>query len=204
MRDVLRIIVAAGVGAFVGSVTTVVLQTIRQPSPATLIREFYATETAVYVSPHTLRKKMDKGETNYVLVDVRSPQEYENEHIVGAINIPAYKDPNTSISLESEREERDRIINAFRTLGRDRDIIVYCYSGPCMTGRKIGKLLAENGIYVKHLGVGWNEWRSFWNLWNHDAETPTDVRDYISTGKQPGKPKVKDMVSPCQVGELGC
>lgn len=198
------IIISALVGGLVGSlVTTVILQS-QKPSANKLIEDFYFTENAVHVSPHTLRKKMDKGETDYTLVDLRSRQEYEKEHIVTAINIPTYKDPNTSISLEGEKQEKERIISQFKALPKDKDIIVYCYSMPCMTGRKIGKLLAESSIYVKSLNIGWNEWRYFWTLWNHDSETPTDVKDYIVSGKEPGKAKIKDTFSPCKVGELGC
>lgn len=198
------VLISVIAGAVVGSMVTFLLLKTQKPTAQERIKDFYLTENAVYVSPHTLRKKMDKGETNYVLVDVRSPQEYEKEHIVGAINIPAYKDPNTSVSLETEKEEKERIINTFRMLGDKKEIVVYCYSMPCMTGRKIGKLLAENGIYVKHLGIGWNEWRYSWNLWNHDGETPTEVKDYVVSGNEPGKPKIKDIFSPCKVGELGC
>lgn len=46
----------------------------------------------------------------------------------------SYKDPDTSAY-----EEKDRIINEFKKLPKDKDIIVYCYSIPCMTGRKVGK-----------------------------------------------------------------
>lgn len=198
------IVISTLVGAITGSLVTYGFLQHKRPTSQKLISDFYLTETAVYISPHTLRKRMDKGEANYALVDVRSAQEYEKEHIVGAISIPAYKDPNTSMSLEIEKEERERIITAFQNLGKEKEILVYCYSMPCMTGRKIGKLLAENGIYVKHLGVGWNEWRYFWNLWNHDGETPTKVEDYVVSGKEPGKPKIKDNLTPCRVGELGC
>ena len=198
------ILISAVTAAVVGSMVTFFLMKAQQPSTQDRIKDFYLTENAVYVSPHTLRKRMDKGEMNYVLVDVRSPQEYGKEHIIGAISIPAYKDPNTSVSLETDKEEKERIINAFKNVGNEKEIIVYCYSMPCMTGRKIGKLLSEHNIYVKHLGIGWNEWRYSWNLWNHDGETPTDVNDYISSGKDPGKPTIKDTFSPCKVGELGC
>jgi len=198
------ILISAITGAVIGSVVTFFLVKSQQRTTQERIKDFYITENAVYVSPHTLRKRMDKGEMNYILVDVRSPQEYEKEHIVGAISIPAYKDPNTSVSLETEKEEKERIINAFKNLRNEKEIIVYCYSMPCMTGRKIGKLLAENGVYVKHLGIGWNEWRYSWNLWNHDGETPTDVKEYIVSGKESGKPMIKDTFSPCKVGELGC
>jgi len=62
-----------------------------------------------------------------------------------------------------------------------------------MTGRKIGKLLAENGIYVKSLNIGWNEWRYFWDLWNHDSETPTDGKDYIVSGGIPDSLKYPEL-----------
>ncbi|MBI4990793.1 rhodanese-like domain-containing protein [Candidatus Gottesmanbacteria bacterium] len=198
------ILIAAITGALVGSGVTFILIKNQRASEQELIKNFYLTENAVHVSPHTVRKNMDKGKTDFVLVDLRSPQEYEKEHIIGAINIPAYKDPNTSISLDTEQKEKDRIIRQFRDLGKDKEVIVYCYSMPCMTGRKIGKLLSENGIYVKSLNIGWNEWRYFWSMWNHDGEEPTEVKDYIISGKEAGKPKIKDTFSPCKVGELGC
>ncbi len=197
------IFISAIVGALIGSGVALVIPKFQKPTDKELIKEFYEVENAVYVSPHTLRKKMSKGETNdYILVDLRSPQEYEKEHIVTAVNIPAYKDPNTSAY-----DEKERIISSFKRLMEEnpkKEIIVYCYSMPCMTGRKIGKMLAENGIYVKHLGIGWNEWRYFWNLWNHDSETPTKVESFIVSGKEPGIPKATEFPSPCGKGEFGC
>ena len=194
------IIISALIGAVVGALTVFGVISYQKPSQEDLIKEFYDVENAVYVSPHGLRQKMSKGEIDdYILVDLRSAQEYEKEHIVAAINIPAYKDPETSAY-----NEVDRILSEFQKLLKDKEIIVYCYSMPCMTGRKIGKMLAENDIYVKHLGIGWNEWRYFWNLWNHDGETPSKMEDYIAKGKDPGKPKISELLSPCSEGEFGC
>lgn len=195
------IAVSALIGGLVGSGVTFALLRFQGPTANDLIKEFYLTENAVLVSPHSLRKMMDKGETNYVLVDLRSSQEYEKEHIVGAVNIPAYKDPDTSAY-----EEKDRIVAEFKKLGASgRDIIVYCYSTPCMTGRKVGKILVDKGIFVKHLGIGWNEWRYFWTLWNHEHEwETTNPGDYLVSGKEPGVPKKRDLPSPCAEGDLGC
>lgn len=197
------IIVSAIVGACVGSGAVFLLQNYRTPSAHELIKEFYKIENAVHVSPHSLRTKMSKGQTDgYILVDLRSQQEYEKEHIITAVNVPAYKDPNTSAY-----DEQERIVGQFKELvasNPGKEIIVYCYSTACMTGRKIGKMLAENGIYVEHLGIGWNEWRYSWNLWNHDGETPTRVEDFIARGKEPGIPKTQQLPSPCGEGEFGC
>lgn len=75
-----------------------------------------------------------------------------------------------------------------------------------MTGRKAGQMLAEKGIYVKHLGIGWNEWRYFWNLWNHEHEwDKTKVEDYVATGTEPGFLKIKSDSSVCSTdNEFGC
>ncbi len=175
----------------------------QKPTKNELISEFYATENAVYVSPHSIRKAMDKGEVAYTIVDLRSKEEYDKEHVVGAINIPAYSDPDTSAYGEV-----DRIVSEFKKLPTEKEIVVYCYSIPCMTGRKIGQMLAEHGIFVKHLGIGWNEWRYYWNLWNHEHEwEQTDVENYIQKGSEPGKSKVKvgGSETPCSLDNtFGC
>jgi rhodanese-related sulfurtransferase len=195
--------ISAIIGAIVGSATVFIFQSFKKPTKEELIKEFYLTEEAVHVSPHSLRRRMDKGDRNFILVDLRSPQEYEREHIIGAVNIPAYTDPNTPAY-----EERDRIIKQFRELiekNPGKEIITYCYSIPCMTGRKIGKMLAENGIYVKTLIIGWNEWRHFWTLWNHEHEwNATKPEDYIWKGKEPGIPVQREAPSPCGEGEFAC
>ena len=209
LNIILSIMIFTIIGAAIGSITTALILKSQTPKPvqktqSDYIKEFYEVENAVYVSPHSLRKSMDKGQLEVILVDLRSAQEYEASHIIGAINIPAYSDPNTSAYGEEER-----IISAFRKLPQGKDIVVYCYSMPCMTGRKIGLMLAKNGIFVKHLGIGWNEWRYFWNLWNHDAETPTFVENYIIGGKDPGTPRKVESApanpfTPCTAGQFGC
>lgn len=194
---VLNLIISVLIGLFVYSYAT------NKPTKEELIADFYAIENAVYVSPHGLRKAMDKGEMPYTIIDLRSAQEYEKEHMIGAINIPAYSDPDTSAYGDIER-----IVGEFKKLPQDKEIVVYCYSMPCMTGRKIGLMLSEHQIYVKHLGIGWNEWRYFWTLWNHELEwDQTKVEDYIWTGKEPGTPKRKDagLVTPCTLdNNFGC
>jgi len=157
-----------------------------EESKAKAIKEFYNAETEVSVSPHHIRKLMTKGNDSFVLVDVRSEEEYLEEHIIGALNVPAYKDRETSAY-----EDVDRIVTAFKTLTESnpgKEIILYCYSSACMTSKKVGKILADHDIFVKHLAIGWNEWRHAWVMWNHEHEWDTiKVEDYIVSGKEPGK-----------------
>jgi rhodanese-related sulfurtransferase len=146
---------------------------------------------------------MDAGHTNYILVDVRSEEEYRSGHIIGAINIPVYRSPNSSINLDTDVDEAAAIVENFRALPKDKEIIIYCYSAACMSGRKVGKLLAENGIYVKILNIGWNEWRYYWNMWNHEGET-AKVEDYIASGPEPGTVVKKNNSPSCSSGGFGC
>ncbi len=168
-----------------------------------LIRDYYATENLVSVSPHGMRLKMDAGEFNAVLVDLRSAEEYEAGHITGSINIPAYKDKNTP-----DYGAVERIVESFKLIPKEKEIIVYCYSTACMTSRKIGKMLVEHGIFVKHLNIGWNEWRNDWQGWNHQHEWySTWAYQYITTGKEAGEIKVrKENIdnATCPANGFGC
>lgn len=166
-----------------------------------LISDYYETENLVSASPHSLRKKMTDGKNDYILVDTRSAQEYEKAHITGAISIPAYKDPD-----HSAYDQVDRIVGEFAKLPKDKEIILYCYSTPCMTSRKIGKMLAEKNIFVKHLNIGWNEWRYDWTSWNHEHEwANTKATDYITSGKEPGVVPGGLVPPDCTLnGDTGC
>ncbi len=203
MEKIKFALIAIVFGIIGGAVSDLAISGFTVKSQNNLIEDFYLTENAVHISPHGLRGKMDKGINDFVLIDLRSQEEYEKEHIIGAVNIPAYKDKDTS-----DYGSVDRIVNSFKDLiskNPGKDIIVYCYSIPCMTGRKIGKILAEKDIYVKLLGIGWNEWRHFWNLWNHEHEwNQTIVTDYIASGKEPGIPKMKEVTQICTEGSFGC
>tara|TARA_Y100000310_G_scaffold340209_1_gene435209 strand:+ start:1483 stop:2112 length:630 start_codon:yes stop_codon:yes gene_type:complete len=198
------ILIAIIFGVIAGGITSFAISEFKaEPTEEELIKEFYDVENAVHISPHGLRKHMGE-DPDVVLVDLRSQEEYEEEHITGAINIPAYKDRD-----HSDYGAVDRIVGEFKrinTQNTNTEFIVYCYSSPCMTGRKVGKILTENDIYVKHLGIGWNEWRYFWTLWNHPHEWEiTNVEDYISVGPEPGEIK-KDLTGTgCPIeGGLGC
>ena len=60
---------------------------------------------------NTLNKKYKQGA---ILIDVRSPQEYKEGHLKGAILIPEYEIKNR---IEKELENKEK------------EIIVYCSSG---------------------------------------------------------------------------
>ncbi len=158
-----------------------------QELPQTRIANTYEDEMVTFVSPTTVKKYIDQKNKNYILVDLRSKQEYDTEHITTAINIPA-------VSLNT-----DQLVASFKRLPTNKEIIVHCYSASCTLGRQVGQTLAEHGIYVKEMDVGWNEWRYHWDLWNPGAG-PLDGKVYIVAGAaDPNAP-----IIPCTVGMFGC
>lgn len=156
--------------------------------------QYYASEVATMVSPHNVRERISHGDTGFILVDVRAKEDYEREHAVGAINI------DTSQDL-------DVVLAEFKALPDNKEIIMYCYSSACMNGRKAGNFLADNGVYVKEMTIGWNEWRYGWQMWNYDTEWDTyKVEDYVVSGSQPGElPESVGIPAPCPIGgSLSC
>lgn len=77
---------------------------------------------------------MDKDGS--ILVDVRTPKEFAEGHLEGAINIPV-------------DELRDRM----HELDKDKEIVEYCRVG--IRGYIAERILAQNGFKVKNISGGW-------------------------------------------------
>lgn len=161
------------------------------PSSSSRIKDHYDTETSVLISPSTLRKRMDAKDASYILVDLRSKAEYDKEHIITAINIPA-------VTMSKEH-----IIEAFKKLPKDKEIIIHCYSMVCMLGRQTGQMLAAHNIFVKELGIGWSEWKYYWSLWN-PGENQEKGKEYIAVSSDAEKSMPAPLMAPCTAGEFGC
>lgn len=145
---------------------------------------YYDSKVLVDVSPHWLRIAMSEWESKYIIVDLRSEDEYNTDHIITAVSIPAYKN-----RYESAYDDKERIVKAFHELQQqypDKKIVTYCYSGACMTSTKVWQMLAHEGINVQHLNIGWNERKYHWTLWNHEHERElSKAEDRIQTWSIP-------------------
>ncbi|MEM1700625.1 MAG: rhodanese-like domain-containing protein [Candidatus Anstonellales archaeon] len=138
--------------------------------------KYYEGKYFVEVSPYMLVNRISNQDDSFVLVDLRSELEYSRGHIVGAINIPV-------VGMDNET-----IVSKFRELVRqnpNKEIIVYCGSASCRLGDRIGYLLSINGINVRKLAVGWNEWKYYPKLFMGDVDI--DMREFIVEGSEPGK-----------------
>lgn len=161
-------------GGIVGGIIVLSISYYLLESKTNPFLDYYTTENAVAVSPHDLRMEMDKGGSDFIIVDLRSASEYGSEHIKWAINIPGIA--NDASPMEQEK----RIIAAFEKLPKNKRIIVHCYTHYCMLAKHVGLMLAKVGINVHELNIGWNEWRNEWDLWNGKGTSKSiNINNYI-------------------------
>lgn len=199
MKSQIKSIVVTSVISTIFAVgITTVLQNIGQPTAVEQnIASYYANSAATLKSPHSLRREMNRGYHDFVVVDTRAKSDYENGHITGAVNIDSDQDVAS-------------VIHDFRELSQnsDKPILIYCYSASCMNGRKVGNVLAQNGIFVHELTIGYNEWEFYPASWNYPEEHGTyKIENYITRGTEPGEPKtdLEALSEGCGVeGELSC
>ena len=146
MNQSQKLFIACGlIGALVGIISFAGTSALLPKSNADVFREFYSTETTVSVSPTDYLYGLRTGKQLGILVDLRTPEDYKAGHMVAAINIPA------------GQMDTAQIVAAFSKLPKNMTAINYCYSSDCMLSRNVGKALADNGIYAKHLTAGWLE-----------------------------------------------
>ena len=100
-------------------------------------REFEEQNKKYDINMSELKKLQNEGA---IIVDVRSPQEYKEGHIDGAISIPEYEIKKTGEKLLKNKDEK---------------IILYCSSGT--RSKKAQKILQKLGYKsVFNLYEGYN------------------------------------------------
>ncbi|CUS98811.1 Rhodanese-related sulfurtransferase [Candidatus Kryptobacter tengchongensis] len=100
------------------------------------------TSTYIDITPIEAREKIQKAK-NVLLLDVRTKEEFSEEHIKNALNIPVQE-------LEKRLDELKKYKNF--------EIIVYCRSGA--RSRRASEILVKNGFkFVYNLSGGIIEWK---------------------------------------------
>ena len=89
-----------------------------------------------------LQSALDRGES-IIVVDARSPQSFQQEHIPGAISLP-----HRTMSEESTRQ-----------LDRGALVVVYCDGIGCNASTKGALHMARLGFRVKELLGGLDWWK---------------------------------------------
>ena len=104
----------------------------------------FQSKLANETDPSDVYFDLQNGETDFLILDARSPEAFAKEHIPGAISMPHRK------------------INeaATATWQKDKLIVIYCYSPACNAAAKAAVKLISLGFTVKEMIGGieyWNE-----------------------------------------------
>jgi rhodanese-related sulfurtransferase len=109
----------------------------------------YEDKLSFGIDAWDLKTALESGE-NVVVIDARSPQAYEKEHIRGAINIP----------------HRKMTTEATKDLSRSALVVSYCDGIGCHASTKGALNLTKLGFRVKEL-IGGIDW---WKRDGHKTE----------------------------------
>ncbi len=114
---------------------------IIQASPAKL-RQYFEAKLAAELGPHNVKRLIDLGGRDFVILDVRTAQGYREGHLPGAINIPFEELPKRMQQLPKRKE-----------------IISYCWNVTCLLCTKASYVLASRGYKAREMIGGIASWR---------------------------------------------
>ncbi len=100
----------------------------------------YLGEEVESIGRDELRRRLRRGDV--VLVDVRSPEEFDAGHIEGARSIPL-----------------DELDDRLAELPADQEIVAYCRGPFCAYAHEAVRRLRDAGREARRLKDGWPEWQ---------------------------------------------
>jgi len=112
--------------------------------------------------PVVLAGKIKKGDSDYVLIDLRSQEEYDDGHITSAISVPVY---GTELLKTDGTIDAGMVKEAFRGKLDKKIAVLYGHSAYSSFPYEVAAVLDRGGRKVKVLGLGWNEWAHFKASW---------------------------------------
>jgi rhodanese-related sulfurtransferase len=103
----------------------------------------FASKLSVETDPSDVMLDLQRGQSSFVILDVRSNDDYEDCHIETAINIPHRQiNPESTIQLP-----------------KDKIIVTYCFGPGCNASTKGAMRLAALGFKVKEMIGGLEYWK---------------------------------------------
>ena len=103
---------------------------------------YFLRKLSCETDPADVYTDLQHGVTDFVLADVRSPQDYARSHAVGAINLP-----QATISADTTAH-----------LSKDKLLVVYCWGPGCNGATKAAAKLSALGFAVKEMIGGIEYW----------------------------------------------
>ena len=104
--------------------------------------DFFADKLRCETDPADVRADMENGVDEFVVLDVRSAEDYALKHVCGAVSLP-----HSRITRKRLREFPD-----------DTLFVVYCWGPGCNGSTKAALKLAQLGYAVKEMIGGIEYW----------------------------------------------
>ncbi|WP_243298510.1 tRNA 2-selenouridine(34) synthase MnmH [Bacillus litorisediminis] len=118
-----------------------------------------------------------KDKQNYILIDVRSPQEYKEGHIPDAINVPLFTNEErakvgTTYKLQGKQQAQwlgmeivspkipDLLNQIKRVAEKGKIPLIYCFRGG-LRSRSVAQFCELSGLSVSRLVGGYKEYRTY-------------------------------------------
>ncbi len=136
----------------------------------------------LYIDPVLLKNLIDKKDQSYLLVDVRSKEEYQLGHIRTATNAPIYEDyKDVYGSLVSKNNWWEKVEKLVK---KKKWLIIYGYSPQADIILDLASYLKTKKP-TKILNVSWYQWRNDFHHWLPEAGVVGfDVGNYIEPKDQ--------------------
>lgn len=107
------------------------------------LERFYRNKLEAEIDTITVGRMIEKGETDFTLVDVRDAETFEQGHVKGAINVPLE-------DLSSKMGELDQA----------KPVLVYCYNHECLMSAKAARVLSSKGFKVQDVIGGFERFEA--------------------------------------------
>jgi rhodanese-related sulfurtransferase len=121
------------------SVAFTPIATAGEPAAATAAAPAPAAAVAL-MSQEALLEHLSRHPEHLYVLDVRTPQEYAEGHVPGAVNVP-----------------QDQLASRLAEVPKDKDVVIYCRSG--RRSALAADVLAANGYSrLSHLEGDMNAW----------------------------------------------
>jgi rhodanese-related sulfurtransferase len=101
-------------------------------------QKHFAAKLAVETDAWDVKTDLERGRSDFVVIDVRSREDFDQRHIAGAINFP-YRTMNAETTAQ---------------LPKDKVMVTYCWHVGCNSSTRAALKLAALGFRVKELVGG--------------------------------------------------
>ena len=105
-------------------------------------QEHFAAKLTLETDAWDVKTDMERGRSDFVVIDTRSREDYDDRHIAGAISFP-----HRTMNVETTAH-----------LPKDKVMVTYCWGPGCNGSTKGALKLASLGFRVKELIGGLEYW----------------------------------------------